>query len=324
MIVIYNRAPSGTGLVRATGQAIAPETLWIDLVDPAPGEDGALETALGIDIPTRAEMREIESSSRLYAENGTLYMTAFIIDDIDAPLPSSSTATFILTGGRLVTVRYASPKAFQMVAARAEKAILPCADGGEILAALLEALVSQSADLIERMQDDVEKLTAQLFHVKGGEQTRTRRLDVVLRQTGKAGDMVATVTETATSLDRLLNFLRESQRRSGADDRHGLRLGAIVRDVASLNEHLKFLSDRTTFLLNATLGMITIEQNQIIKLFSVMAVMLMPPTLVASIYGMNFRHMPELDWAWGYPGALLLMLLAALVPFVYFRRKGWM
>mgnify|MGYP000073562933 CR=1 FL=1 len=325
MITIYDRAAAGTGLVsRAPAQPIGGDTIWIDLVDPTQDEDAAIEAALGISIPTRAEMREIESSSRLYADNGATYMTAFIIEDIDAPLPQSSTATFILTGGRLVTVRYSSPKAFPMFVARAEKGMVGCRDGGDVMMGIVEALISQSADLIERMQDEVEKLTAQLFHVKGGLQSRTRRLDVVLRATGKEGDTVATVQETAMSLERLLNFLREMLRRGGGEPQAIERIAAAMSDIASLNEHLSFLSDRTTFLLNATLGMITIEQNQIIKLFSVMAVMLMPPTLVASIYGMNFRYMPELTWEWGYPLALGLMFLAALIPFVYFKRKGWM
>ncbi len=325
MLIIYDKPIAGTGLSRRDGpHQIGERTVWIDLVNPTAEEDAAVEAALGISIPTRAEMREIESSSRLYADNGASYMTAFIVYDVEAPVPQSSTVTFILAKKRLVTVRYSEPKAFPMYIARTEKGMSPCLTGEEVMIGLVETIISHSADLIERIQDEVEKLTAQLFHVKGGKVTRDKRLDVVLRATGHEGDIVATAQEAAMSMERLLNFFRDTVRRNGGDTHVQDRISAALSDVASLNDHMGFLTDRTSFLLQATLGMINIEQNQVIKLFSVMAVMLMPPTLVASVYGMNFRHMPELGWDWGYPAALGIMALSALIPFVYFKRKGWL
>lgn len=325
MLKYYDRPITGTGLtLRDDSQPISDRTVWIDLVNPTVEEDKALEAALGISIPTRAEMREIESSSRLYSENGTSYMTAFIVYDIEAAIPKSSTVTFILAGQRVVTVRYAEPKAFPMYLARADKGISPCYSGASVMMGLIETLISRKADLIERIQDEVEALTHQLFDIKGGQQSRNRRLDVVLKATGKQGDKVASAQEAAMSMERLLNYFQQTLRQHNGDDQVLSRIEAARHDIASLNDHMRFLSDRTSFLLSATLGMITTEQNQIIKLFSVMAVILMPPTLVASIYGMNFRHMPELGWELGYPTAIGLMFLSALIPFVYFKRKGWL
>ena len=254
---------------------------------------------LGIDIPTRAEMREIEPSNRFYQERGAYFMTASIVYNVEAPVPLTTPVTFILAGDRLVTVCYAEPKAFPLYMQRDDKGDAPCATGAYIMIGLLEALIHRKADLIERIQDEVDKLAAAVFDLRGGKQTRNRRFDVLLRGTGKA------------------------THERGDDPRIRQRIKGAHRDINSLMDHTKFLSGRITFILDATLGMISTEQNQIIKLFSVMAVILLPPTLVASVYGMNFTHMPELAWTYGYPWALVLMVLAAVGPIVYFRRKGW-
>jgi magnesium transporter len=325
MLTIYDAAGTGAGLAaRAGAQVVDKATLWIDLLDPTPEEDACMEAALGIEIPTRAEMREIEASNRLYVENGALFMTAFVIYAIEQAVPRSSSITFILAGDRLVTVRYAEPKAFPMFLARAEKGDALCSSAVDIMLGLIEQLVHRQADLIERIQDDVDRVAPAIFDIKGGQQTRGKRLDVILRTIGKEGDIVARVQESAFSLTRLLAFLTDALREKGSDGRPTKRIKSVQRDVESLLDNLRFLSSRLEFLLDATLGMINIEQNQIIKLFSVAAVVFLPPTLIASIYGMNFKHMPELDWFFGYPLALVTMVSAAILPYVYFRRKGWL
>lgn len=189
---------------------------------------------------------------------------------------------------------------------------------------LIETIIMRTADVIERIQDDVDKLTTSVFNLKTERRDSSRRLDVLLRQTGKEGDLVSRVLECTTSLDRTLHFFRDAALERGFDQRVLQRIDVAQRDINSLMEHTRFLTNRISFLLDATLGMISTEQNQIIKLFSVMAVMLMPPTLVASIYGMNFDNMPELKWAYGYPLALGAMVLAAVIPYLYFRKKGWL
>jgi magnesium transporter len=270
-------------------------------------------------------MREIETSSRFYAEGGAHFMTAFVIYYGDADNVATSNVTFILAGPRLITVRYGEPKAFPLFADRACKGDVACASGPQIMAGLLEAIVQRQADLIERIQDEVETLAPQIFGTKGaaGKQ-RGRRLEIMLKAIGKEGDVCSRAQESATSVHRTLHYFADAARERQEDPKLIARIDTVARDITSLAENLRSMSSRTNFLLDATLGMITTEQNQIIKLFSVMAVMLMPPTLVASIYGMNFKHMPELDWVSGYPMALGLMVVSAVIPFVYFRRKGWL
>lgn len=323
MLTVYDN--QGTTLIRREGEVpIREATVWIDLLNPTKEEDAFVEKQLGISIPTRAEMREIEVSNRLYYENGAYYLTAFIVYNLDAPMPATSTVTFILTRNRLVTVRYAEPKAFPFFVSRVEKEALPCNGAATILAGLLETIVHRQADLIERIQDEVEKTAQGIFEIKGGQQTRNRRLDLLLKAIGKEGDITSRAQESAVSLDRVMTFFANAVRERNDDTRILQRIETIQRDIASLMEHMRFLTNRVMFLLDATLGMINIEQNQIIKIFSVLAVALMPPTLVGTIYGMNFRHMPELDWIGGYPMALVLMVISAMLPFYYFRRRGWL
>jgi magnesium transporter len=323
MLTIYEA--NGKGLkVHDPDVPITGNCVWIDLLQPSPDEDRFVEEVLMVDIPTRAEMREIEPSNRFYQEKGAYFMTASIVYNMEAPVPSISPITFILAGDRLVTVRYGEPKAFPLYLQRVEKGDASCATGTFIMIGLLEALVHRKADLIERIQDEVDKLAQSVFDLRGGQQTRNRRLDVLLKGTGKAGDITARAEESATSLNRLLHFLVQATHDRGDDPRVRQRIKAVHRDINSLLDHTRFLSGRISFLLDATLGMISTEQNQIIKLFSVMAVVLLPPTLIASIYGMNFKHMPELAWTFGYPWALGLMVIAALIPIIYFRRKGWL
>jgi len=315
------------GLVLATHEPDTPLTgncVWIDLLQPTADEDKFVEEALSIDIPTRAEMREIEPSNRFYQERGAYFMTASIIYDIEAQVPKTTPVTFILSGDRLVTVRYAEPRAFPLYLQRVEKGDAPCTTGATIMVGLLDSIVHRMADLIERVQDEVERLAQSVFELRGGKHTRDRRLDVILKRIGKCGDITARAEDSATSVSRLLHYLMQATKDRGDDPRTRQRIKGAQRDISSLMEHTKYLSERIGFILDATLGMINIEQNQIIKLFSVMAVVLLPPTLVASVYGMNFKHMPELDWPLGYPMALCLMAVAAIGPIIYFRRKGWL
>jgi magnesium transporter len=323
MLTIYDH--QGTGLSKREGLTpVGDATVWIDLLNPTPEEDTFVEKALGIDIPTRAEMREIEASNRLYTETGAYFMTAFIVYNIEHPDPQSTALTFILSGQRLVTVRYAEPKAFPLFLQRVEKGDLPCSTAPAIMLGLIEAIIHREADLIERIQDVVDRTAPAIFEIKGGQQTRGRRLETLLKSVGKQGDINARAQESALSIDRVLTYFAHAARERKDDGQIGTRIEVAHRDVHSLMEHMRFLSQRIAFLLDATLGMISTEQNQIIKLFSVVSVMLMPPTLIASIYGMNFKQMPELSWEWGYPWAVILMVLSAVIPFIYFRRKGWL
>ncbi len=322
MITVYD-AIDGRLVQRTSGDFLCPTSVWIDLVAPGPDEDKRIEQALGIEIPTRSEMREIEASNRFYTENGAAYMTGIVLHNSSRDVPLTSVITFILTDSRLVTVRYAEPKAFPLYVTRASKGD-GCTSGASVMIGLIEMLIEREADLIERVQDEIERIAPTIFGQSGPDAPiRDRRLDELLKTVGREGDITARAQESAMSLHRLLLYFANAVR-GRKDEQIMSRIEAANHDITSLMESLRFLSNRTSFLLEATLGMISTEQNQIIKLFSVMAVMLMPPTLVASIYGMNFKLMPELDWPYGYPLALAAMFVSGLVPYLYFRRKGWL
>jgi magnesium transporter len=319
MITVYDAV--GGKLVQRSEPGDVSTSVWIDLINPGEDEDKSIEKALGIEVPTRSEMREIEASNRFYTENGAYYMTSIILHNSSQDVPMTSVITFILSGPLLVTVRYAEPRAFPVYVARAAKGDADCVTGAGVMIGLFEMLIEREADLIERVQDEVEKIAPQVFGQNG--QT-ARRLDILLKTVGKEGDITARAQESAMSLHRLSLYFANAARERKDDPRVLGRIEAANHDILSLMESMRFLSARTSFLLDATLGMISTEQNQIIKLFSVMAVMLMPPTLVASIYGMNFHNMPELNETWGYPAALVLMFFSGLIPYLYFRRKGWL
>lgn len=323
MIHVYDTV--GGKLTKREGLVpILEQTVWIDLISPSPEEDTFLQQQLGIQIPTRAEAREIEASNRVYQENGAHYMVAYVMFNIEQVHPGSSNVTFILTGNRVITVRYVEPKAFPFFVTRVERGEATCNAGPSIMVGILETMLHRTADLIERIQDDVDRMARELFEINGAKRKHRLSHSVYLRGTGRDADIVARAQESAVSIERVLAYFANAAKERG-DDPHVLeRIASARTDIVSLNENMKFLQGRTSFLLDATLGMISTEQNQIIKLFSVMAVMLMPPTLIASIYGMNFKHMPELEWAYGYPFTVGLMFVSGLIPFIYFRSKGWL
>ena len=308
------------------GAPIGDNTVWIDLLSPSKEEDVFVEGALGIAIPTREEMDEIEASSRLYQEGGAHYMTAVVLHQSMVPgePPISTPVTFILAGRYLVTVRYAEPRAFHLFIQRAQKKDAACMTGTAVLVGLLEAIIDREADRVERITGEVDQLSQTIFRGKGGERTRTLRFDVNIKAIGREGELTSRSRECLLTLDRLLTYLGHVLAERGEDKQLKARVKSATRDVRSLADHIGYLSSKITFLLDATLGMINNEQNTIIKIFSVLAVVLLPPTLVGTIYGMNFKHMPELEWVWGYPFALALMVVAAVLPWFYFRRKGWL
>ncbi|MET0638591.1 MAG: magnesium transporter CorA family protein [Hyphomicrobium sp.] len=321
MIIVYDAV--GSKLVQRAEPGDLTTSVWIDVINPGEDEDKVVEQALGIEVPTRSEMREIEASNRFYTENGAYYMTSVILHNSSQDVPLTSVITFILSGAHLVTVRYAEPRAFPVYVSRASKGDADCVTGAGVMIGLVEMLIEREADLIERVQDEVERIAPLVFGQKG-QSTHNRRLDILLKTVGKEGDVTARAQESAMSLHRLTLYFANAARERKDDARIAGRIEAANHDILSLMESMRFLSARASFLLDATLGMISTEQNQIIKLFSVMAVMLMPPTLVASIYGMNFKFMPELDFHWGYPLALFLMFISGLIPFLYFKKKGWL
>ena len=299
--------------------------VWADLFEPTKEEEATIENWIGVGIPTREEMQEIEISSRLYVENGAFFMTATLPAHADGDRPVMSPVTFVLSQNRLITVRYHEPRAFHTFPMRAEKADIGCTNGETILIALLEAIVDRLADVLERAGSEVIEISHDIFHpAEKKASKRDRGFQIILRRIGRKEDLVSNIQDSLLSLQRLSGFFGQVMVPRKNDKDLRARVKTLSRDVSSLSDHASFLSQKITFLLDATLGMINIEQNAIIKIVSVAAVVFLPPTLVASVYGMNFDVMPELKWLLGYPFALFLMVISAVLPFWYFKRRGWL
>ena len=324
MLAAY--VPNGHSLERrdiVSGEEVPDNAVWLDLVNPAPGEDKLIERLLGIAVPTREEMQEIEVSSRLYVEQHARYMTATLMCNSDTAVPKTTAVTFILSGHRLVTVRYDDPKPFAIVGNKLARSCPANVTGESVLLDLLDAVIDRAADILERIGMEVDRVSHDIFEPDGKADQPLSYKDI-LRAIGSKGDLTSKVRESLVSIGRLLLFLANEAEGMRWPKDVRLQLQAMQRDVLSLSDHATYLTNKITFLLDAMLGVVTIEQNNIIKIFSIAAVALMPPTLIASIYGMNFKRMPELEWVYGYPFAIALMVLCAILPFVIFKWKKWL
>lgn len=304
--------------------ALSDDVVWIDLFQPVREEEAFLEGLLGIGLPTREDLKDIEPSSRLYSENGATFMTASLIWKTDTPAPELTDIAFILTGNRLVTIRYGNPRSFDLFAASLQRLPENGRSGAFLLARLLETIADRTAEILEQTILKMDTLSTLVFgEDRRGKRRPPRYLEDRLLDVAAHQRMVSKTRDSLASLGRLLTFVHAVPAVAG--DKAVRELCAtVLRDVHSLSEHAAFIAGNITFLLDASLGLINVEQNAIIKIVSIASVVFLPPTLVASVYGMNFHFMPELDWNLGYPLALLLMLISAIVPFFVFRWKGWL
>ena len=311
---------------RLVARALEGKTkpVWIDLFDPTKDEELAAEKLLGISIPTREEMHEIEISSRLYTEDGTLYMTATLPEKADSQHPIMMPVTFILAKERLVTVRYHEPGAFSTYPQRAKQTDMACDNAESVLVGILEAVVDRLADVLEKASLDIVAIGQDIFH-PDEKRTRPRGVgfQIILRKIGRKESLISNIQESLLTLQRVATYFDQAMRSRKTSASITSRIKTLSRDIRSLSDHATSLAQKIVFMLDATLGMIGIAQNDIIKIVSVAAVVFLPPTLIASIYGMNFELMPELKWLLGYPFALTLMVISAIVPAWIFRRLGW-
>jgi magnesium transporter len=325
MLLVY--LPRGTSLERQLvdeSGPIPPGAVWFDLVTPTVAEDKLLERTLGIAVPTREEMQEIEVSSRLYQENGARYMTATLMCQSDTATPKTTAVTFILAGHKLVTVRYDEPKPFALISNKLARQCAPTVTGESILMDLLDAVIDRNADILERAGAEIDRVSHDIFEPEGRRVDRTITYRYILKTIGRKGDLTSKVRESLVSIGRLVLYLANEADTMKWPKEMRSQLKSMQRDVQSLSDHATYLANKVTFLLDAMIGVMSVEQNNIIKIFSVAAVALMPPTLIASIYGMNFKHMPELDWTFGYPLAIVLMVIAAILPYWFFKWKRWL
>ena len=303
------------------------DAVWIDMLNPTPEEERAVQDALRVEVPTREEMQEIESSSRLYKEGDALFLTAPFLYGVENGDLGSTAITFVLANTTLVTVRYATPRAFAVFSARCQRApaaLLTSPDA--VMLHLFEQVVDRLADILERIGADMDRASQAAFRTARAKVKATAKdadLKDALITLGQVGEVTTRASETLLGLSRILTFVGAEKATAVRKENQPL-IKTLVRDVRSLVEHANFLNSKANFLLDAVLGIINVEQTNIIKTFTVASVALMPPTLVASIYGMNFQIMPELGWTVGYPFALALMVVSAALPVLYFKRKGWL
>ncbi|KPF59729.1 magnesium transporter [Rhizobium sp. AAP116] len=300
------------------------DIIWIDLIKPSRDEEHFVESRIGIPLPTRDELKDIEPSSRLYVEHDAIYMTASLLYRADSSYPLLTDVAFILHRGRLITIRYAEPKAFELFSASLLRLNGQCDTGAKLLGHLLETIVDRTAEILETLAARLDALSITVFvNRKAAKRRPPRFLEDKLLDIASHHQLVGKVRDSLVSLSRLVLFL-QSQPAVRREEEAAELCGLVVRDLQSLGEHAAFVANNITFMLDASLGLINVEQNAIIKIFSIASVVFLPPTLVASIYGMNFQFMPELGWNFGYPMALFAMLLSAIIPFLFFRWKGWL
>jgi magnesium transporter len=307
----------------------APSVVWYDLISPTAEEEHEVGKCLGIVVPTMDEMEDIELSARLYQEDGAEFMTMTVLTRPDAGTPIKVPVTFIIKGSILVTVRHAEPRPFDAFMARARKANglgTHTATGELIMSGLVEAIIDRMADTLERLGADIDQISRDVFEAKASKANKKQRdLQELIRAIGQKGEFITVVRESLVSVSRVVAYyaaLDGVDRKLSKEVRQRLKL--LQRDATSLGDHSAFMSNKINFLLDATLGLINLEQNQIIKIFSVASVMFLPPTLVASVYGMNFAYQPELQWHYGYHSAIIMMIFSMAVPYLYFKRKGWL
>lgn len=308
------------------GGGLPGTAVWLDLVDPTREEEAFVERTVGVAIPTRDEMIEIEPSSRQYRDGEAIVVIASLVGGArdakadDAPVLAP--VSFVLTPKHLVTIRYATPKVFELFGAHFEREPEFCSDATMTLLHLLDAIVDRMADVLEHVGDEMDRISRTIFRRGASKQQRMTNaaLEVLLVRIGRAQDIVSKSRMSGVSVARLLSFLGTTLDPAETKE----HLDGLATDVRSLTDHASYLAGNITFLLDAALGLINIEQNAIIKIFSVAAVIFMPPTLVASIYGMNFKQMPELSFTFGYPMALGIMVASAILPYLFFKNRGWL
>ena len=321
-MIIFHCLENGA-LVRRVAenlQTLPDNMLWADLLSPDSQEERFIESSLGLDIPTRQELAEIEDSSRFYDEDGAIFMTTTVVMGIADRRPENAQVTFVLTKRCLVTVRYTELSAFRQFETKSSRQPSTYSSSHQIFLALADAVVDRIADVLESVQVQLQTLSRCIFDVRKEQRTD---LQQIIQQLGQHRSLLSQLGESLFSSTRLLAFYRlhANEPRQGAAK--GL-LKALERDVRSLGEHQARLLGDIAFLLDATLGLINIEQNAIIKVFSIAAVLFLPPTLVGTVYGMNFESMPELSWSFGYPMALGMMVISAIIPYAWFKFRDWL
>jgi len=306
-----------------------PETqasaIWLDLRDPLPDELAKAEALSGLRIPSRDDLSEIERSSRLRARDGVLSMSVPITTLVSDDQPRTAPVGFVLSRDRLVTVRFAALESFDAAAARFNDAATAPTSSLTVFVDICDEIIDHLADGLEQVAAELHDMSVATFHtdVDGRHAIRSNRvIRAKLRHVGRLGDRVSETRDSLLGVGRALDFASE-QAADWSDERLRARMKTLQQDVASLDDYKTHLSDKVQFLLDAMVGLIGIAQNDVFKVLTIVSIVGIPPTLIAGIYGMNFKGMPEYDWAWGYPYGLAVIALSAIIPLAWFKWRGW-
>jgi magnesium transporter len=307
------------------GLHLTSDAVWFDLLNPTDDERSSVQRITAMDVPVRADIAEVESSSRLASAGDVLRLNTPVAYRTAEGRSALGPLGFVLSPTRLVTVRFVDLPVFDAAADHLAHATHPVCSL-EAFALLLEGMVDRVADVLERVAAELDGLSQDIF---AGEETKrsSNRADRALRGTltavGRAGDTIGNLRDSLLGFGRIVAYvLQMAEAWTPAELR--TRLQTIKQDIASLNDYDQQLTAKTSFLLDATLGFISIEQNNGVKVLTVVSVVGIPPTLIASMYGMNFKNIPEYDWAWGYQYGLTLIAVSIVVPLIWFKVKGWL
>jgi magnesium transporter len=321
-------APGKTGIeVAPESEFIPPEVNWIDALRPHAQEIAFLERTLGIEVPTLEAIAEIETSSRLRSEKDWLHLSIPMVYRKDGYMPASTPVGFSLSKDMLLTIRFEPLKAFDRILDSISRSPMQVGGPGA-LAAILDGIVDHTADVLEKMGSDLDFLSQEIFATKGANVTRHRpredsnRLRIVLREIGRNGDLTSKIADLLLGLARMLPYVAVN---AAPYLESGIRakLKSLQRDVESLNDYETHLTDKNQLLLDATVGLTNVDQNNIFRILTVVSVVGIPPTFFASMWGMNFKNIHEYDWAYGYEFGLAVIALSAIIPIIWFKWRGW-
>jgi magnesium transporter len=320
--MLYAYRVAGDRLERLPPEADIVAATWIDLWRPQP-EQEARVAALGVTVPTLADMEEIEISNRLYREGGADYMTVVLPGQTPDKAQVAGPVTFILTPERLVTVRHHAPRPFETFAERADKSTAGCGTPAHLFLGLVEEIIGRLADLLENIGRTLDGVTRDIFGTATGQQGASGPLQTALQAVGREGETLGRIRLALLTLERAVSYFAQGTDGSGKGDLKA-HVKAQFRDIQALEVHADFLSARLANVTDTTLGLVNLEQNRTVRILSVVAALFLPPTLIGTVYGMNFDVMPELEWVWGYPMAVGLMVGSALVTYLFLKWKKWL
>jgi len=312
-------------LITSFATVESADPIWIDLYQPSDEERHQVASRHKVDVPSKDTLSEIESSSRLFSRDRMVCVSMPLIPSRGSADPMPPPLGFVLAPNILVTIHFSEVHGIDRAAAYF-KTNNPPPSSVHVFVSILEVMVDYTADLLEHLGQDVTKISRRSFReyakAPGHGPKTSKTLRATLVEVGTVGEHLSEVRDTLLGIQRIASFVSESARSWLPEDAY-VRLQTANRDVVSLTDFETHLSDKVQFLLDAVLGFINTEQNEIFKVLTIASVVGIPPTLIASMYGMNFRNMPELSWAWGYPYGLALIVISIVLPILWFKSRGW-